>query len=74
MEEALNIWADMYNKADKEKFNLMLENAKLKQLIISINKLAENAYCLTNGTNKEMARFANQILQKINEVDNGTNP
>lgn len=40
MEEALNIWADMYNKADKE-----------------------------------MARFANQILQKINEVEiNGTNP
>ena len=33
MEEALNIWADMYNKVDKERFNLMLENEKLKQIL-----------------------------------------
>lgn len=40
MEEALN-WADMYNKADKERFNLMLENSKLKQTLAEIKELAE---------------------------------
>lgn len=38
MEEALNLWANMYNKADKERFNLLLENAMLKQ---ELEKLKE---------------------------------
>ena len=29
--EALNLWAGMCNKADKERFDLLLENAMLKQ-------------------------------------------
>lgn len=44
------------------------ENKKLKQTLADIKKIAENAYCLTNGTNKDMANFAKQILQKISEV------
>lgn len=42
-----------------------------EQALQEIKQIAENAYCLTNGTNKDMAQFAKQILQKcevINEV------
>jgi archaellum component FlaC len=44
------------------------ENEKLKKTLQEIEKLSENAYCLTNGTNKDMAEFAKTIMIKINEV------
>ena len=46
MEEALNIWADMYNKVDQERFNLMLENGKFKQTLIDIKEIAEGMHDL----------------------------
>lgn len=42
---------------------------QLKQTLTEIKEIAESAYCLTNGTNKDMANFAKQILQKISEVE-----
>ena len=41
---------------------------KYKQALKEIEKLSENAYCLTNGTNKDMAEFAKTIMIKVNEV------
>lgn len=35
---------------------------KLKQVLNDIDKLATNAYCLTIGTNIDMANFAKQIM------------
>lgn len=49
--------------------SLYEENEKLKQTLTEIKEIAENAYCLTNGTNKDMANFAKQILQKISECE-----
>ena len=46
------------------------ECERLKQTLAEIKEVAENAYCLTNYTNKDMAQFAKQILQKISEVEN----
>ena len=40
------------------------EIRKLSKTLTEIKKIAENAYCLTNATNKDMAQFAKQILQK----------
>ena len=45
---------------------------KHKQALKEIEKLSENAYCLTNGTNKDMAEFAKTIIIKVNEVLNDT--
>ena len=45
------------------------EYRKLKQTLTEIKEIAENTYCLTNYTNKDMAQFAKQILQKISEVE-----
>lgn len=42
----------------------------IKQTLAEINRMAENTYCLTNTTNKDMANFAKQIFQKISEVEN----
>ena len=42
---------------------------KLEKTLTEIKEIAENAYCLTNATNKDMAQFAKQILQKISEVE-----
>ena len=42
---------------------------KLEKTLTEIKEIAENAYCLTNGTNKDMAQFAKQILQKISECE-----
>lgn len=42
---------------------------KLQQILAEIKEIAENAYCLTNATNKDMAQFAKQILQKISECE-----
>jgi predicted nuclease with TOPRIM domain len=42
---------------------------KYRQTLTEIKEIAENAYCLTNGTNKDMAQFAKQILQKISECE-----
>lgn len=54
----------------KEADNCMLriENEKLKKTLQEIEKLSENAYCLTNRTNKDMAEFAKTIMMKISEV------
>ena len=49
-----------YNEANAIEF---------KQTLTEIKEIAENAYCLTNATNKDMAQFAKQILQKISEVE-----
>ena len=38
-QSALEMWADMYNKLDQEKFNLLLENEKLKARIEYLEKL-----------------------------------
>lgn len=38
-QEALQSWADMYNKADRERFDLLLENSKLKERIKKMEKL-----------------------------------
>ena len=58
--------------ADEYESAYLFENtkvAKLKYSLTEIKEIAENAYCLTNGTNKDMANFAKQILQKISECD-----
>lgn len=41
----------------------------IKQTLAEINRMAENTYCLTNTTNKDMANFAKQIFQKISECE-----
>ena len=41
----------------------------IKQTLAEINRMAENTYCLTNTTNKDMANFSKQIFQKISEVE-----
>jgi hypothetical protein len=45
---------------------------KYSSALKEIEKLSENAYCLTNGTNKDMAEFAKTIITKVNEVLNDT--
>lgn len=42
---------------------------RLEKALQEIKYIAENAYCLTNGINKDMANFAKQILQKISECE-----
>lgn len=42
---------------------------RLEKTLQEIKEIAENAYCLTNGINKDMANFAKQILQKISECE-----
>ena len=54
----------------KKSIRITSENRKLETALEEIREIAENAYCLTNATNKDMAQFAKQILQKINEVEN----
>lgn len=44
------------------------ENERFKKALQEIKEIAENAYCLTNGTNKDMAQFAKQILQKCEVI------
>ena len=80
MEEALNIWADMYNKVDKERFNLMLENGKLKQTLAKIKEICNNNdelqgdFNLVDCDKYKLGKhnLANKILQKISEVENDT--
>lgn len=52
----------------KINYQLIQEYDKLKKCLTEIKEIAENTYCLTNYTNKDMAQFAKQILQKISEV------
>jgi len=59
--EALS-WANIANGYQKDK-------TKLKQTLQEIKKIAENAYCLTNYTNKDMANFAKQILVTITKAE-----
>ena len=62
---------------NKEKRNIELykENNKLQQTLTEIKEIAEQI-SLPMGTGKSSNRviLANQILQKIKEVLNGTNP
>jgi FtsZ-binding cell division protein ZapB len=53
----------------KKSIRITAENSKLEKILTEIKEIAENAYCLTNGTNKDMAQFAKQILQKISECE-----
>ena len=48
------------------------QRKKYSSALKEIGKLSENAYCLTNGTNKDMAEFAKTIMIKVNEVLNAT--
>ena len=70
MEEALNNWADMYNKVDKERFNLMLENGKLKQTLTEIKEIVEEEVHtrMLFADEKSFCDF-NKILQKISECE-----
>ena len=59
-----------YNKADKERFNLMLENSKLKQTLAEIKEISENVLKNVSDICIEttpMFCIHKQILQKINE-------
>ena len=47
---------------------LQQELEKYKRAINRITKLAQNAYCLTNSTNKDIADLAKQIQIKITEI------
>lgn len=58
---------------DKSRDNWREKAEKLSKTLTEIKEIAENAYCLTNGTNKDMAQFAKQILQKISEVEDVRN-
>lgn len=40
---------------------------KLESKIYEIYNLSTNAFCLTHGTNKDMANFAKQILTLLEE-------
>lgn len=42
---------------------------KYKQTLQEIKAIAENAYCLINYTNKDMANLAKQILLKITKAE-----
>ena len=53
----------------KVQYKLADNCKKLRQCLTEIKEIAENAYCLTNATNKDMAQFAKQILQKISECE-----
>ena len=44
------------------------QQRKYKQALNEIEKLSTNAFCLTNGTNKDMSNFAKQILNIINKI------
>lgn len=59
--EALN-WANIANEYQKDK-------TKLEQTLQEIKEIAENAYCLTNYTNKDMANFAKQVLNLITKAE-----
>lgn len=39
-----------------------------EQFLNEIERLATNAFCLTNGTNKDVSNFAKQILDIINKA------
>ena len=59
-----------YNKADKERFNLMLENSKLKQTLAEIKEISENVLKNVSDICIEttpMFFIHKQIIQKINE-------
>lgn len=49
------------------------QQRKYKQALNEIEKLSTNAFCLTNGTNKDMSNFAKQILNIINKAKEGNN-
>lgn len=67
MEQALNIWADMYNKADKERFDLMLENGKLKQTLQEIKEICKQklpAGLSAPSCYESFEAFTGYVLQK----------
>lgn len=68
-------------KAENERLNRCLmeelhhegekirETIKYKHTLQEIKAITENAYCLTNYTNKDMANFAKQILCLITKAE-----
>ena len=44
---------------------------RFKQALKDIEKLSVNAFCLTNGTNKDKCNFVKQILGIINKTKDG---
>lgn len=51
-----------------EKFKLGCRNARYEQGYNEIERISINAFCLTNGTNKDMSDFAKQIINNINRT------
>ena len=51
-----------------EKFEIGCRNIRYKNLCNEIEKISITAYCLTNGTNKDMSDFAKQIINNINRT------
>ena len=75
LKKQVEIFTRQLEKANREVIKEKEKNAtqrqkndKLEQALAEIKEIAENAYCLTNCTNKDMAQFSKQILQKISEV------
>lgn len=52
-------------------FDLYKQLARKEQILDKIEKISTNAFCLTNGTNKDMSNFAKQILNIINKAKDG---
>ena len=47
-------------------FEIGCRNIRYKNLCNEIEEISTTAYCLTNGTNKDMSDFAMQIINSIN--------
>ena len=60
---------NLNTRLDNQRETYWKECKKLKKTLTEIKEIAESAYCLTNATNKDMAQFAKQILQKISECE-----
>lgn len=51
-----------------ENFEIGCRNIRYKNLCNEIEGISTTAYCLTNGTNKDMSDFAKQIINNINRA------
>lgn len=49
-------------------FEIGCRNIRYKNLCNEIEEISTTAYCLTNGTNKDMSDFAKQIINNINRT------
>lgn len=62
------ILRNMWETANRNNAKHVVQTDKYKQALDEIERLSANAYCLTNGTDKDMSNFAKQIIDIINKA------